>query len=119
MAKKRYQLIYRGEIVRTIYTISGAFFIITVPITLIMVIVFGSLPDAPFPANYITLVAVAIMVLSTLVVCITIVVEVIARALGKSATFGIATKGSRYIGDLSSEAKQAKYLKAKRSKDSR
>lgn len=67
---------------------------------IVEIIVFGvilGVPDWVYPPLWATLVA---WIGGTLVMCVMMIVEVIARMRGKPATFGIATLGGRSIGDV-------------------
>ena len=73
---------------------------------LVEIIVFGvilGVPDWVYPPLWATLVA---WIGGTLVMCVMMIVEVIARMRGKPATFGIATLGGRSIGDVRAEGRE-------------
>lgn len=102
MGQPRFRLVHRGDPARTIYTLSGALILVTLPLAVLELLVFRSIPDAPTawqPVLIITLVAFA---LSAAALCVTMLVEVIARARGKRATFGISTLGGRTVEDIRS-----------------
>ncbi|MFF2493646.1 hypothetical protein [Agromyces sp. NPDC058064] len=93
-------MIYRGDLARTIYNLSGAVFLVGLALVLLEIIVFGVLlgaPDWVYPPMWATFV---VWGLGTLTMCTLMIVEVILRLRGKPATFGIATRGGRSIGDL-------------------
>lgn len=93
-------MIHRGDPARTVYTLSGAVFVVGLALVLVEIIVFGVIlgaPDWVYPPLWPTLVA---WIGGTLVMCVMMIVEVIARMRGKPATFGIATLGGRSIGDV-------------------
>lgn len=105
--RSRIQLIYKGDLARTIYNVSGAVFLVGLGLVLLEIIAFGVVlgaPDWGYPPMWVTLV---IWILGTLTMCVLMIVEVILRLRGKPATFGIATRGGQYIGDLRREDDQS------------
>lgn len=98
--KPYFKLIYRGNPVRTIYNISGFMFLTFLVLTLVLLVVFGSIPEAPMPWNLVMTATLVVWVLSTMTLCGVMIYEIIARLLGKPTTFGIAILGGRYIRDV-------------------
>ncbi|WP_394554756.1 hypothetical protein ACDF64_08250 [Agromyces sp. MMS24-JH15] len=85
---------------QTVYNISGAVFIFGLGLILLAMIVFGSIPEAPDWTRVPLWVTLIIWIAGTLVLCVVMIVEVILRMRGKAATFGIATRGGRYVVDV-------------------
>ncbi len=98
--KPYFKLIYRGNPVRSIYNISGFLFLAFLVLTLVLLVAFGSIPEAPTPWNLVMIVTSVVWVVSTMTLCGVMIYEITARLLGKPTTFGIATLGGRYIWDV-------------------